>query len=157
MGALRFHSFAVMPLTPPLLVALRAVLDRLIPTDEFPGALAAGTDDYVVRALLGDSARELPLIIAGLARLDALALAHHSPASTFAALRPVQQDELLRSPEVAGDPFFHRLVDLAHEGFYADPGNGGNRDALSWQMLGYDPHGGADRPPTSAPATPSSR
>lgn len=29
--------------TPPQLVALRAVLDRLIPADDFPGALAAGT------------------------------------------------------------------------------------------------------------------
>jgi hypothetical protein len=147
----------VTPLTPSLLVALRAVLDRLIPADEFPGALAAGTDDYVACALLGDSARDLTIIIAGLARLDALALAHHSPASSFAALSPIQQDELLRSLDVAGDPFFQRLVDLAHEGFYADPGNGGNRDALSWQMLGYDPRGGANRPPTSAPVTPTSR
>jgi hypothetical protein len=30
-------------------------------------------------------------------------------------------------------------VELAHEGYYADPGNGGNRDAVSWRMIGYDP------------------
>jgi hypothetical protein len=31
------------------------------------------------------------------------------------------------------------MVDLAAEGFYADPANGGNRDAASWRMIGYDP------------------
>ena len=35
--------------------------------------------------------------------------------------------------------FINRLIDLAAEGFYADPANGGNRDGASWRMIGYDP------------------
>ncbi len=31
------------------------------------------------------------------------------------------------------------LVRLTAEGYYGDPGNGGNREAASWQMIGYDP------------------
>ena len=42
--------------------------------------------------------------------------------------------------EGRGDVAFARLVELAHEGFYADPGNGGNRDAVSWRMIGYETH-----------------
>jgi choline dehydrogenase-like flavoprotein len=31
-----------------------------------------------------------------------------------------------------------RLVELVAEGVYADPGNGGNPDAASWRMVGYE-------------------
>lgn len=141
-----------MPLTPPQLAALRALLDRLIPADDFPGALAAGTENYVLRQLAGDCAPEAAALAHGLTRLDATASSRHSGAP-FSALTLIQQDALLTELEAAGDPFFHRLVDLAHEGFYADPANGGNRDAVSWKMLGYDPRPSPASPP-AAPPTP---
>jgi gluconate 2-dehydrogenase gamma chain len=28
-------------------------------------------------------------------------------------------------------------VTLTIEGFYSDPGNGGNRDAVAWRMIGF--------------------
>jgi gluconate 2-dehydrogenase gamma chain len=40
--------------------------------------------------------------------------------------------------------FFEMLLNLTAEGYFSDPANGGNRDALSWKMIGYDP--GANRP-----------
>jgi hypothetical protein len=48
--------------------ALRALLDRLIPADEFAGALAAGVDRYVLGQWRGDCAAEAPALLAGLAR-----------------------------------------------------------------------------------------
>jgi hypothetical protein len=144
----------VPPLAPPQLAALRAVLDRLIPADDAPGALTAGTDLYILHQLAGDSASDLPLISAGLAALDDTASVLHGPAHTFATLTAAQQDALLAALDAARDPFFARLVDLAHEGFYADPANGGNRDAASWLMLGYDPLGAASRSPGSLPGLP---
>ena len=38
-----------------------------------------------------------------------------------------------------GDPiwFFRLLVEQTMEGFYADPGNGGNKGGVSWEMIGY--------------------
>jgi gluconate 2-dehydrogenase gamma chain len=30
------------------------------------------------------------------------------------------------------------LVNHTMEGFYSDPGNGGNRDAVSWKMIGFE-------------------
>eukprot|EP01035_Chromulina_nebulosa_P002716 gene2716-biopygen2279 len=119
-----FTACAVPPLSPPQLACLRAVLDRLIPADDAPGALAAGTDHYVLHQLTGESASDLPLISAGLGQLDA-AVAHHSAGQTFATLSTAHQDALLAVLDAARDPFFLRLVDLAHEGFYADPANGG--------------------------------
>jgi len=135
----------VTPLPPPLLPTLRAVLDRIIPADEFPGALAAGTDGYVLNQLAGAWASEAPLIVTGLLGLNATAT--RQAGTEFAVLAPAQQDALLTALDASGDPFFVRLVDLAHEGFYADPANGGNRDGVSWRMLGYDP--GATTPSPS--------
>ena len=51
-------------------------------------------------------------------------------------------------PEISAAAFFARMTDLAHEGFYADPANGGNRDRLSWKMIGYDP--GLPEPPATS-------
>ena len=33
--------------------------------------------------------------------------------------------------------FFNQLLTIAMEGFFADPLYGGNRDKLSWKMLGF--------------------
>jgi gluconate 2-dehydrogenase gamma chain len=139
-----------MSLTPSQLTALRALLDRVIPADDFPGALAAGTDNYVLRQLATDCAEEASFLLLGLTQLDAEALARHGPDQTFATLLSPQQDALLADLAAArpatawpapraASTWFHRLVDLAHEGFYADPANGGNHDAASWRMLGYEP------------------
>lgn len=138
---------------------LRALLDRLIPRDDFPGAIESGVEDYVLRQLVGDLANENGALIQGLRQLDAEATARHLGAR-FATLTPEQQDGMLRDIEagqvatswpkdINATTFFARLVDLAHEGFYADPGNGGNREAVSWRMVGYDPR--LPREPKSRP------
>lgn len=156
---MRFRLGAVTSLTPPQLATLRAVLDRLIPADEFPGALAAGTEHYVVRQWAGGGSAEAADLVRGLIQLDATSSAQHAGAP-FVALRLAHQDALLSTLDETRDPFFHRLVDLTHEGFYADPSNGGNRDAVSWRMLGYDPHpstgGAAPRLPSSSGTAASS-
>lgn len=131
---------------------LRALLDRLIPPDDFPGALAGGVERYLLQQLSagGNCAGEAALIFAGLTQLDAEAALRG--ASRFSALRPEIQDDLLRDlecgrakaswpSEVKPERFFARCVELTHEGFYADPANGGNQDGLSWKMIGYDPLG----------------
>ena len=84
-----------MSLTPSQLTALRSLLDRIIPADDFPGALAAGTDTYVLRHLLGDCTEEAHVLLLGLTQLDAETVARHGPHQTFATLLPTQQDALL--------------------------------------------------------------
>ena len=137
-----------MPLNQPQLDTLRALLDRLIPEDEFPGALAAGTDKFIIKLLTHDCAAEAPKIAQSLTQLDAEAIACHD--HPFVTLPIAAQDTLISALEhnrtatvwpvtFPAGVFINRLIDLAAEGFYADPQNGGNRDGTSWRMIGYDP------------------
>jgi choline dehydrogenase-like flavoprotein len=125
---------------------LRAVLDRLVPEDDFPPSSGAGGLEHADRRRAGDLAGELAVVQVGLGDLDAESLARFG--SGFCQLTPAQQDLLLGAVE-AGDVvirwrgdaacFFNTVLNLAAEGYYADPANGGNRGAVSWSMVGYPP------------------
>lgn len=131
------------------LAILRAVLARLIPADDGnPGALEQGTDAFVVERLAGEAREAAAPIAAGLAGLDQAAC--EAGAAGFAWLDARTQDELLRAVERR--PWFLALNELCALGFYADPGNGGNRDARSWAMIGYEHRlpEGPDGPPAQA-------
>jgi choline dehydrogenase-like flavoprotein len=114
---------------------LEAVIDRLIPADHDPGAIAAGTQHFVRRMLSREASVLAPAIRAGLDGLDAEATRHHGCA--FAALADPEKDLLLS--DAADQPWFRQLAELAAEGFYADANNGGNAGSVSWSMTGYDP------------------
>lgn len=125
---------------------LHSLMDRIIPPDEDPGAWQAGVGDYITRQLQGDLRGELARYQAGLDALEAEARARAR--TSFSALPPAEQDALLRQVEAgevlapwATDParFFQMVVEHVAEGFYSDPGNGGNRDGAAWQMIGFLP------------------
>jgi Gluconate 2-dehydrogenase subunit 3 len=117
---------------------LRAIADRLIPTDELgPGAIPAGAVEYVGQALAGDYADLLPAYVAGLSSIDASARGRHGRA--FAALAPGDQDALLIELEHgAASAFFELVRRHVFEGTFGDPAYGGNRDRAGWALLGYD-------------------
>ena len=126
------------------LATLRALVDRIIPPDDFPGGWEAGVGEYLARQFERDLRHQLERYRAGLDALEAEALA--SAGLSFAALEASAQDALLGRVE-AGDvtrqwpldpaAFFRDAVEHAAEGFYGDPGNGGNRDAVAWRMIGF--------------------
>lgn len=127
---------------------LRTLLDRLIPPDEFPGAWEAGVGDYLFGQFAGDLQNVLPDYRAGLDSLDREAFANH--AVGFVELDADTQGILLSSVErgeVAAEwsveprRFFRQVVQHAHEGYYGDPGNGGNRFGVGWQMIGFTVRG----------------
>jgi hypothetical protein len=127
---------------------LRALVDRLIPADDFPGGWDAGVGDYLDRQFAGDLSDVADLYRSGLDALDVEA--RTAAGVSFAALAPDAQDELLRrveAGEVAADwsvdpaEFFRAATEHAAEGFYGDPGNGGNRDGVSWRMIGFEVSG----------------
>jgi alkanesulfonate monooxygenase SsuD/methylene tetrahydromethanopterin reductase-like flavin-dependent oxidoreductase (luciferase family) len=99
-------------LSPDQQKVLTAIVDRLIPADETPGALALGVDRTT----------DFPGMPRLLARLPG-----------FAALDVDRQDAALQRLDASGDPDFARLVELVHEAFYAD--------ARSWRGLGYSARG----------------
>lgn len=112
---------------------LRAVVERILPADESVGAWDAGAEDFLRRQLDGELSTQQEVIRSGLAALDARA--HATSATSFASLPPDVQDTLLR--EVEATSFFLLLVRTTAEGFYSEPAQGGNRDAVSWVMTGF--------------------
>ena len=133
-------------LTSDQLTTLHSLMNRIIPPDEDLGAWEAGVGDYMTRQLSGDLREELDTYRAGLAALEAEAQSRAQ--TSFADLSADEQDALLRRIEAGVvvttwpiDPahFFEAVVQQVAEGYYSDPGNGGNRDAAAWQMIGFVP------------------
>lgn len=123
---------------------LRAVVARLFPADAKDGdGNAFGALTYLERHLATHPSDRDSIDAA----LDALA------GLAFAELSPDDQDAVLTRHE--DEPWFNRLAELVAEGIYADPGNGGNPDAIAWAMLGYRhglPEGPSGPPPQPKPA-----
>jgi hypothetical protein len=123
---------------------LCAALDRLIPADDFPGAIDVGVDRSLVRQLAGDARGHALLVTAGLHALNAEAQVRFG--ASFAALGSTRQDEVLAMVEVGSvraawpvSPvvFFTTLLGLTNEGYYADTSESGPVAMSSWRMIGY--------------------
>jgi gluconate 2-dehydrogenase gamma chain len=124
---------------------INAMCERIIPADADPGAAWAGVVEFIDRKLVGYHRRYQSLYRLGLKGVSESCLTLFS--REFVGLTDAQQDELLRRLEsnqapgetwsrVSAGDFFNRLVDHTLEGFYGGPRHGGNRDAVSWRMLG---------------------
>lgn len=130
------------------MVVLRAAVDRIIPPDDYPGGWDAGVGEYLLGQFQRDLTDKVDEYRQGLDALDQEAYTLKSIG--FAALTPAEQDALLSQVEQGKtqtdwpvDPaqFFAMLVEHAMEGFYSDPGNGGNHDGISWKMIGFEVRG----------------
>jgi gluconate 2-dehydrogenase gamma chain len=124
---------------------VNAMCERIIPTDEDPGAAWAGVIEFIDRKLAGYHRRYQSLYRAGLQGVRESCVILFK--KEFIDLPQAQQDELLRHLEsnqapgavwskVSASDIFNRLVEHTLEGFYGGPRHGGNREAASWHMLG---------------------
>jgi gluconate 2-dehydrogenase alpha chain len=120
---------------------LAAMVRRMWPADAAgPDGAALGVVTYVDRALGGHERAHRAAYRAGLAAMDASAVARHGQG--FAACDEAVQDSLiadLSAGSVAGAPdgFFALLRRHLTEGLFADPAYGGNRDTLGWASIGF--------------------
>jgi gluconate 2-dehydrogenase gamma chain len=115
---------------------LAAACDQIVPRDQDPGASDAGVVNFIDRQLATRRKKDVGLWRTGLAGLDAAARRGHgarfadlSGAAQAAVLQAVERDE-------ASAAFFRRLRDFTMMGYYGDPRHGGNKDRVSWKMLG---------------------
>ena len=115
---------------------LRAVVDCLIPPDDFPGAYEAGVCDYLERLLQTDLADHAEFFREGIDAIEAEALARFD--QSFAKLSASEQVATLVAIESLKPRFFEMLVNTTAEGYYSEPAQGGNRDAVSWRMTGFE-------------------
>ena len=115
---------------------LEAATGRIIPADRDPGALEAGVIDYIENTLATYEFEHAPLYVEGVLELDRLARERFGSAA-FIQLSAEQQDQILTSLEKQRSPFFSLLLEHTMQGFYGDPRHGGNRDRVSWKMIGF--------------------
>jgi gluconate 2-dehydrogenase gamma chain len=137
-----------------------ALCERIIPADQDAGAAWAGVVEFIDRKLAGYHRRYQKLYRLGLQGVDESSRALFRRA--FVDLTAEEQDEVLRKLEANEAPgavwkqispseFFNRLVDHTLQGFYGGPRHGGNRDAVSWRMLGLPTPPVRSRSPLTAP------
>ena len=124
---------------------LPAVVDCLIPPDDFPGAYDAGVCDYIEQLFQRDLAEHAEFFRAGIDAIDIEALATYN--APFAVLTRDRQISILEAIEVgavktswpiAPARFFEMLVNITAEGYYSEPQQGGNRSQASWLMTGFE-------------------
>ena len=124
---------------------LRAIVDCLIPPDDYPGACEAGVCDYLERLYQTDLASQLEFCAAGLDSIDTESRFRFEAA--FPDLNSDQQSSILEAIETGNvftpwplspTQFFNLLVTTTAEGYYSDPQQGGNRGSISWEMTGFE-------------------
>lgn len=127
--------------------ALRVLIDAIVPADDFPSASAAGGLDFLAGIF-----DERPDWIAAAQRV----LAQAQTAATLHTGRSLadlgQAEVTALIDAMVGDDDYGWFARLVNGGYYADPGNGGNRDARSWQLVGWRPGpagGWPDLPPVA--------
>jgi len=122
-------------------------MNRIIPQDDYPNASNAGVGDYMVRQFERDLRSQVETYQLGLESLEAESQAFAG--TGFTELDTSAQDKLLSRLEAGqvtlswplnATEFFHMVISHVMEGYYSDPGNGGNRGSLAWQMIGFKSH-----------------
>ncbi len=151
---------------------LAAACDQIVPPDEDPGASEAGAVTFIDRQLATRRRKEQPLWHGGLRGLDATARRRHGQRFTelplelqTALLQDVEKGAVEAADWTVVDPatFFDRLRSYTMMGFYGDPRHGGNRERVSWKMLGVPDPPVRGRlhetppPPALAPRPPAPR
>lgn len=118
-------------MTPRERASLDAVLDTLIPDDEYPGALRAGVPKRI-EALLTESTRRARLYRRGLAALESRS--RRATGRSFRELSADERDEVLAGLQGGFGPgpiFFHYVRRDAMTAYYSTP--------EAYEMLAYEP------------------
>ena len=118
-----------------------AIAARILPTTDTPGATEAGVVYFfdnafatVMSELLADARTSLAAFNEALSEV-------HPQVGEFGDLRAEAQDDFLRTQETG--EFFDLMWFMTIFGFFAMEKYGGNRDHLSWDLIGFDGHHGS--------------
>jgi gluconate 2-dehydrogenase gamma chain len=113
---------------------LTALCDQIIPADDFPSASQAGVLKYIDGQLARHYQRHQDAYWDGLEQTDKLSRQRFALALAEASTS--QQLEITKAIEQQNHTFFELVRRHTLEGYYGSPRHGGNRDAVSWRMLG---------------------
>ncbi len=121
--------------------------EQIIPRDDVAGATDAGVIYFIDRQLTGPLARHQQTYRKGLESFSKTCLQLHQQA--FAQLDTARKIAVMKlvdtgkAPkelwkEVSQSAFFKVLIEHTMQGFYGPPRHGGNRDYVSYRILGLD-------------------
>jgi gluconate 2-dehydrogenase gamma chain len=113
---------------------LAAICDEIVPEDDYPSASQAGVLNYIDRQLIRHYRRHQDAYRDGLAQADGMSRKRFGQGLT--ALSPQQQLQAVTDLSQQAASFFRLVRTHTMEGYYGSPRHGGNRDAVSWRMLG---------------------
>ena len=130
---------------------MAAVIERIIPSDDGPGAKEAGALYFIDGGLATFAKDQRPIFRDGLADLTKRVQSSFPAVRRFSALTAPQQDQLLTSMEET--PFFRAMRFATIAGVLCLPQYGGNRGFVGWKAIGLEseptyapPFGYYDRP-----------
>ncbi len=126
---------------------VEAIAEQIIPTDEWPGARDAGVADFIDLQLAGPYNRFRQDYRRGLAAIEESCKNVHG--AKFENLPWDVQTAFLREMESGtlggaswGNGFAARFFELLRshsmQGYYGSPRHGGNKDFVSYKMIGID-------------------
>jgi gluconate 2-dehydrogenase gamma chain len=132
-------SYAVF--TPPQVTLMEALVEQIVPADDFPGAKEAGAVRFIDHKLGGPYGRFfVARYESGLKEFsDVCRQQFHRE---FASLDSGEQSHFLedvaaKSHGESLHEFFQTVISDTFEGYYGTPEDGGNRDGASWKMIGF--------------------
>jgi gluconate 2-dehydrogenase gamma chain len=115
---------------------LTAICDQIIPADDFPSASQAGVLTYIDRQLIRHFRRFQKTYRSGLKQANLLSRKRFS--LDLADGTPQQKFQIVSELEHWDPEFFEMVRAHTLQGYYGAPRHGGNRDAVSWHMLGLN-------------------
>ena len=104
------------------------------PSSPGPGAREAGAVYYIDIQLSRRFRKHQRAYREGLAGVDETS--RKATGKRFVELTSEQQIEVLNTLEEHAKPFFQLILAHTRQGFYGDPRHGGNRNMVSWKMVG---------------------
>jgi gluconate 2-dehydrogenase gamma chain len=116
---------------------LTALCSQVVPADDQPGAAWAGAVRFIDIQLTRHYKRHRQKYREGLKKAESIAAARYQ--RSLAELTPGDQLQCAEQLEREAPDFFALLVAHTMQSFYGSPRHGGNRDAVSWRMLGVPP------------------
>jgi gluconate 2-dehydrogenase gamma chain len=111
-----------------------AICAQIIPADQDPGAKGASSVNYIDIQLTRHFKKHQGSYRLGIAGIEAASREQFG--RRFVELPSEQQVQVLAGAEENSKAFFDLIVAHTRQGFYGDPRHGGNRNMVSWKMLG---------------------
>jgi gluconate 2-dehydrogenase gamma chain len=115
---------------------LAVLCDQIIPADDYPSASQAGAVTFIDRQLVRHYEPHQRAYRDGLRLVDQLSNSRFGADPERISL--AQQLEIAARVEKQAPEFFELVRRHTLQGYYGSPRHGGNRDAVSWRMLGLD-------------------